>query len=726
MKNKLFSYGTLCLLLILCINKTSAQSENAISLANNDFELTVSLSSTNINVKITDKRQNVIWSDGTYHYAIGEMISGKLQEYSGLELRKLERQFDRIRIRGLIGGFEIEHDLILAGESTFIEEEMTVVNTQSVLRNVKQFTASFTKKVTELSGKVSDNHIMDRFQAVPFLHRSDDSVTYNQHDYTLQQIVEGKGFCYYTTDLFWDPQRRHPSNNFISEGWGWRHKDAILGIFSFNQDNMIFSTISYSIDGSLHFGGFTKEGLNLSALERFEPNNSVYLGMNRFYHISGGYNQVAYKYRDMLDELGCRFPKDYNPPVHWEQLYSKNMENAWMGKRELFTRENLFTNEVKKAKEYSCQALYLDPGWDTEFGSFLWANNRLGDCKDYVDMVKKNYELKTSLHTPLSQWATNEMLIMGPSSVNTWPVSSKRLIMGFDSISKSEKIIQAKVGPQICFLSKQYLDEAEQRLLKLCEAGVTFLMFDGPHWNGNCVDPNHEHPIPILYEDQVDACIGLTRRIHQKYPNVLIEMHDMLTGGGFSRSVPVYYKYGLPGSYDENWGFELMWSPFKHLQDKSALALYYYNLGCNVPLYLHVDIGQDNANGILLWWYASTCRHLGIGVNNIDSVIEENHKKDMKLYSQLQNFFKRGDFYGINEEIHIHTLPDQQESVINIFNLSDNPEVTEGAIDLSEIGLDPKKKYSCTKEWIRIVDGKLIVKKSMKPWDTDLAIIRLL
>jgi hypothetical protein len=113
-------------------------------------------------------------------------------------------------------------------------------------------------------------------------------------------------------------------------------------------------------------------------------------------------------------------------------------------------------------------------------------------------------------------------------------------------------------------------------------------------------------------------------------------------------------------------------------------------------------------------------------VNNIDSVIEENHKKDMKLYSQLQDFFKRGDFYGINEEIHIHTLPDKQESVINIFNLSDNPEVTEGAIDLSEIGLDPKKKYSCTKEWIRIVDGKLVVKKSMKPWDTDLAIIRLL
>jgi hypothetical protein len=143
-------------------------------------------------------------------------------------------------------------------------------------------------------------------------------------------------------------------------------------------------------------------------MERFEPTSSVYLGMNRIYSITGGYNQIAYQYRDMLDELGCRFPENYDPPVHWEQLYSKNMTEAWVGNRELFTRENLITNEVRKAKEYSCQALYLDPGWDTEFGSFIWATERLGDCKDYVEMMKKEYGLKTSLHTPLSPWASNE------------------------------------------------------------------------------------------------------------------------------------------------------------------------------------------------------------------------------------------------------------------------------------------------------------------------------
>ena len=98
----------------------------------------------------------------------------------------------------------------------------------------------------------------------------------------------------------------------------------------------------------------------------------------------------------------------------------------------------------------------------------------------------------------------------------------------------------------------------------------------------------------------------------------------------------------------------------------------------------------------------------------------------MKLYSQLQDFFKRGDFYGINEEIHIHTLPEKQESVINIFNLSDSAKVTEGSITLKEIGLDPEKNYSADKDWIIISKGKLTIRKEMKPWDADLTTIKQL
>jgi hypothetical protein len=169
-----------------------------------------------------------------------------------------------------------------------------------------------------------------------------------------------------------------------------------------------------------------------------------------------------------------------------------------------------------------------------------------------------------------------------------------------------------------------------------------------------------------------------------------------------------------------------MWEPFQHLKDKTALAMYYYNLGCNVPIYLHVNTGRDNANSIVLWWYASTARHLGIGGDSPDSIVTENHHKNMKLYIQLQDFFKHGDFYGINEEIHIHSLSEKQQCVINIFNLSDTSKTTQGIITLSEIGLDPKKKYTSDKDWVKISNDRLTVSKIMKPWDTDLAVIKSL
>jgi len=142
-----------------------------------------------------------------------------------------------------------------------------------------------------------------------------------------------------------------------------------------------------------------------------------------------------------------------------------------------------------------------------------------------------------------------------------------------------------------------------------------------------------------------------------------------------------------------------------------------------VPVYLHVNTSHDNENNIVLWWYASTVRHLGIGGDHPDPAVVENHHNNMRLYIDLQDFFKRGDFYGINEEIHIHTLPEKKQAVINIFNLAEEPEVTEGSTDLSEIGLNPEKKYTVDKDWVDIRNGKLMINKQMKGLDADLAII---
>lgn len=79
-----------------------------------------------------------------------------------------------------------------------------------------------------------------------------------------------------------------------------------------------------------------------------------------------------------------------------------------------------------------------------------------------------------------------------------------------------------------------------------------------------------------------------------------------------------------------------------------------------------------------------------------------------------------------SRKIHVHTLPDKQECVINIFNLADSVAVTEGSANLNEIGLNPLGKYKSDKEWITISKGKLTVKKEMKPWDADLSVIRMI
>jgi hypothetical protein len=247
----------------------------------------------------------------------------------------------------------------------------------------------------------------------------------------------------------------------------------------------------------------------------------------------------------------------------------------------------------------------------------------------------------------------------------------------------------------LCLGSSQYLDEAERRLLELCADGVTFLMFDGNWYATGCFNEEHGHPIPYKRADHISANLDLARRIHTQYPNVIIEMHDMVVGGSALRYTPIYYKYGLPGSYDVNWGFELMWQPMEDLRSGRALALYYYNLACNVPVYLHVDLRGDNQHALVLWWYASTCRHLGIGGSHDDPLVAEAHRHAMKRYQKLARFFKRGEFYGANEEVHFHVLPGESAFIAVLFNLSDESRVVKGSIDFEKSGLDRDRWYDC-------------------------------
>ena len=170
--------------------------------------------------------------------------------------------------------------------------------------------------------------------------------------------------------------------------------------------------------------------------------------------------------------------------------------------------------------------------------------------------------------------------------------------------------------------------------------------------------------------------------------------------------MPTYLKqgFGKQGSYEENWGFEYMWDCLNDLKTGRALALYYYNLGCNIPLYLHITMAADNDACVFFWWCASTVRHLGIGGKDSNKTIEPpgglppfDHEKrfaayqlQMKIYREMKPYFVRGTFHGINETSHLHTLPGKPGGVVTCFNLTDHEREIEVVVPMEQLQTNTK------------------------------------
>jgi hypothetical protein len=154
--------------------------------------------------------------------------------------------------------------------------------------------------------------------------------------------------------------------------------------------------------------------------------------------------------------------------------------------------------------------------------------------------------------------------------------------------------------------------------------------------------------------------------------------------------MPTYYLHE-PGGPDELWAFEYMWYPLWDIIYGKAMSLYYFNLAYGYPLYIHIDLRNDNEHALEFWWYASTCRHLGVGGKR-DPKVWEAHKQAMKTYMRLKRFYTQGTFYGLDETVHAHTLADERKAVVNVFNLSNKPETREITFNLHEIGLESKGK----------------------------------
>src|SRR2546428_13641024 len=107
--------------------------------------------------------------------------------------------------------------------------------------------------------------------------------------------------------------------------------------------------------------------------------------------------------------------------------------------------------------------------------------------------------------------------------------------------------------------------------------------------------------------------------------------------------------------FDSVWAFELLWMPMEDVLSGRAVALYYYNLAYSLPLYIHIDLRTDNRNALVFWWYASTCRHLGIGGTPTHFEKQAAPKKASAAYAKPNTCFKTGKLARVGENLHAHT-----------------------------------------------------------------------
>jgi hypothetical protein len=619
---------------------------------------------------------------GAYSYSFGNPL-----------FREIHRSPEALVLQGRTeSGIGIEHRFSVTSDSTALEEQITVTNHSAAVLDLSAARCGFVLPIALSEAKSAQMLAQHRFAAVPFLREPSGNPS-QYSEYSLGEIL-GRRF---TSELWqgWTgiPVPLESTAAYAAEGWIWRRGDLAFLITKYSQAGMEWSLLdrlplSDNSQG-LRWGGFGSYRGNPDESLWLPPHESHRFGAIRVTPFRGDRNQGFYAFRKEMAARGHRHPEHFDPPLHWNELYDNKLfflpdsDNPDV-RRKYYSLADMRA-AAAKAKWFGCEALYLDPGWDTNFASKIWDQARLGSLESFTSMLRSDYGLKCSLHTPLSGWCN-------PTS---YPSDCYRLDR-FDRRARWQgqfPDIKPSPGyPPICGASNQYMEETRRRLEALAAAGVIFFMFDGTMYHAECWDANHGHVVPARTQAHVAATVRLARLVHEKFPDVLIEMHDPVVGGFHSHYTPVYYGHGAHG-FDSVWAFELMWNPMDDLMSGRAIALYYYNLAYSLPLYIHIDLRTDNANALVFWWNASTCRHLGVGGTHPDPAVVSMQREAVRHYRRLKSYFSRGRFYGIDELTHVHVNPEATGAVINCFNLKDLPETRAVLFSPRDCGLDPTMLY---------------------------------
>lgn len=624
------------------------------------------------------------WSNGAFPKLVGQPVLTKSPDGSC-----------SVSLNGNLGILAIEQKFTASShDRDAIIEEITITNPTTEPMSTADFKCGFAKYLRNGEAWTPDAGL--RLCHVPYRRWLNGGM----QDFPLREVAE-RGMSY--------PAgfgASHCTLAWGAEGWLWTDGTTTLLMSKYNPDGMEWSLLEPHQRGAetvVRFGGagLWRPGLPFrpqdqsppecqhglpDAAANLGPGKSYTFGPTRLQVLDGDWKPAYYAFRKYTESLGCHPAKDYNPPVHWNELYDNKYYSkitpiatydvdqdelrARMRKLmdEFYTLDDM-KGEAAKAKELGCEALYMDPGWDFPGCSFLWDAPRLGSFESFIKLMGEQYGLKVSLWCGLGgvppTWAD-------PASC---PVEAQ--VMTKDG----------KRNLVLCFSNPAFLDARAKNLLALARKGVAFFMFDSTQYPGPCYDTAHGHKIPSARDEHADSIYELARRIKQECPDVLIESHDPITGPGAGNYAPTYLNFVRPHSFDCIWGHEFMWNSMDDLISGRAVSLYYYNLAYSIPIYLHVGLNSDNANALVFWWYASICRHLGVGGKHPDPTVWEAQKKAMQTYLPLKRFYTQGEFYGIDEMVHVHTLPDLGRSVINAFNIDEKPVQRQVSFRLAEIGL---------------------------------------
>jgi hypothetical protein len=655
-----------------------------ITLSNGNFTLKLSPGK-GLDCSLVHGSSGVVLAQGPYFYSTGAPAFDRV----------IHNDNTCTIIGSTDAGIEVSHTFRLSSLIPWFEEEITIKNVGPAPFQVEpRFGFTLPSAPGTFDGFI--------FTAVPF-RREPEGNRSQYADYKLDQILHEKRVSILRGSMNWHPsfsEGVHETNVdvdpshpltfdvYASEGWAITNGATGFLLTKYQPRAMewsILDALTTGPDLALRWGG---AGIYCGDPEyacQLAPGESFQFGTTRLTAFAGDLTQGFYAFRTEMESRGHRVPHGFNPPLHWNELYDNklwwlpnNQYNDPEKKKDLYLLKDM-EEAAAKAKAIGAEALYMDPGWDVSFASKIWDETRLGPCADYVALMKSKYNLKVSLHTPLSGWCD-------PSS---YAFECCRL----DDQGRRDRL-------SICGASDQYVQETYRRLDVLGQCGACFFMFDGTAFNGPCWDTEHGHPVPSTGHDHVKATNRIANLVHAKHPDVLMEMHDQVIGPRPARYVPIYLGYGKDAhgqstgfGFDTIWAFELMWDPMTNLGQGNSVCLFYYNLAYSQPLYLHIDLRTDTKECVMFWWNASTCRHLGIGGTHGDPGVRSAQKQAVADYLRLKPHFASGTFYGIDETTHVHRHPTAATAVINCFNLEQTPATRSIDFIPAKYGLAAGKSY---------------------------------